>query len=287
MENYTKPMFEVEWDKLDRGFIGKEYQRGTNSQLPPTININTYPRDFFINDSYKPVKLGTSILIEDVKEHIKPQYYQLSKILGITHIGFVLEEAHYLDRVIKPDSIIAKMIERGVLSDIRRYMYSERYSYLQYTQIFDDKKRKYSNLYDIFDIHESEIPKIMKEDVFDKIYEIINSEKRDRIPLGIYYIVFCSEEHGIYGNIIDPKTLYPLDMGFIMSNVMNSTMISNQFASLQLTISRLEDKIRNLERSKPKKKLPLSTRKFSYFGTTNKKKTRKNRALSDRDIVYI
>jgi hypothetical protein len=271
MGDYTKPKFEIEWNKLNRGFIGKE-PHSYLTRPPVYIDKNTYAKDFFINDSYKTIKLGTSILIEDMKEHIKPQYYQLSKLLGITHIGSVSSEASYTFSVIKPDSIISKILNSSLYS--RTFMYPERYIY------YLDSRQK-------FNIDEYDIPKFIKENVFDKIYELANSQEHQNINFGNYYIVFCSEEHGIYGNIIDPKTLYPLDMGFIMSNVMNSAVISTQFASLQSTISRLEDKIHNLEKSRPKKKLPLSTRKFSYFGTTNKKKTRKNRALSDRDIVYV
>jgi hypothetical protein len=53
-------------------------------------------------------------------------------------------------------------------------------------------------------------------------------------------IVFCSEEYGIYGHVINPKDLYPLDMGFIMSNLMNSATISDKLASQQMIISQLQ-----------------------------------------------
>jgi len=236
MSDDIKPTYEIDWGNL-------KYKHSTLNYIDRDIepHFNTKYAEFFIAnqtdysiDAEKlkdVIQLGQTVFIDDIKEYIKPYYYNLCKYLGIKKIGCILDNEDLGQITLNKEN---KYTTAGAVLN-RKLMHYPHYigfgqSYIPTEDIREHIKNSFDSLYS-----EENLQKIRKHGHQTNIQDRRNGHF-------MYYtmIVFCSEEYGIYGHVINPKDLYPLDMGFIMSNLMNSATISDKLASQQMIISQLQ-----------------------------------------------
>jgi hypothetical protein len=247
----VEPKCKIEWDNLIyNNSVGISYISLNDDERGNKPLFNTCHYEFFNMDIESTVDkekfknvllLGQSILVSEIKEYIRPYYYQLCQYLGIKKVGCITtnETKRDFNFEYKGDMInlSGKSLNRS---------FTHRPHDMNFNISIRDN-RSYSTYIKPITIPKSDVPTFIKN-AFDSMYsydKLTQQGLTDRnYPRDGYVcndkIVFCSEEHGICGNIIDPKTLYPLPIGFIMSNVMNSASISDKLASQQLVLNKLQ-----------------------------------------------
>jgi hypothetical protein len=252
MSDDIKPTYEIDWGNLKYkhstlNYIGRDIEPHFNTKYAEFFIANQTDYSIDAEKLKDVIQLGQTVFIDDIKEYIKPYYYNLCKYLGIKKIGCILDNERLGQ--ITGEYRGNKYTSSSNILDRKVMHYPH---YIKFNIIIDDNKSGNSYTIEIT-IPEEDAKEFIKNS-FDSLYSEENLQKIRNIGGNqiniqdrrnghfMYYtrIVFCSEEYGIYGHVINPKDLYPLDMGFIMSNLMNSATISDKLASQQMIISQLQ-----------------------------------------------
>jgi hypothetical protein len=264
----TEPLCKIEWHRFNSRLNTLKIIRDTHGIIGEDMYItsgidffNIYGSIYIQDTEYvqqinelslimsQLLPIGKSVMLSEISQYVRPCYIQLCKYLGIRRIGCIVPDENVLWKTLTP------IVYKG--NTIEPHLTPHNLRLSQHITVYDHQIHNPKNNTTIR-IPKEEVP-IVSKLIMDNLYSPENiarySSKINYIPtqyLERTRFVFCHEEHGIYGNLIDPQTLYPLKLGFIMSNVMNSIPVEGQqeiISGLEHDNAILKSKVDTLEQA--------------------------------------